>query len=585
MAKSELCAEGKAVIADWEEIEKEEERRKAKIRWLLGIPDGSTSAPPPLNNKCMPESLLREDDVSFENVRTSVEKCFGIPSHRRDGFVVHSFLFLLDSKDILQDVKKCLPSIIKSMNCMGLLQFANTVTGGSISFEKTRIEMTKIILEYLKKIPRSPADEDYKRFIEELPELLKNPCHFQETSWVQFVDPAFICLRSAARKLLEGLENMDLRTLDAMNRRLKGKVKEPEFPCKVGHSDRVDVLKTVKRRCDTLLSKGSEGDQVPPALAKAMSVVVLIHKIKLNDPKISMPEFCRFSNTTNVIHRDLLKSIKILEVSKLSDSVIKKLRSVLDPESKVDKLRFRKAIQTWLIEYLFECSEITEIPESVLKTSDIINRIDSSISAPAISIEKEKAKEEVENVLALSGQLKQILLDNMSDHTMDEEFDDAYFEHTQLYSGEEYSDLFDHPGSHSDDESVGECETDGSVLAENGENASTLSNEGTDNEQKPVNKYLVIQEICDETSLFAHQLIGRSLAKLLDEEGVELEESKRLYLRETCNQEVCANIKNKKTCLNGASPNPGDSVDAKTKSKRGGLAKSAARPRIKRKRS
>ncbi|RZC59875.1 hypothetical protein C5167_007179 [Papaver somniferum] len=103
-----------AVVYGWESVKNEEDRRMAKIRSLLGLQDGSTSAPP-LDDIYLPESLLREDDVSYENMKASVEKCFRLPSFKRDGYVVHRFLFLLDSNDILQDVKKNLRSIIKSL--------------------------------------------------------------------------------------------------------------------------------------------------------------------------------------------------------------------------------------------------------------------------------------------------------------------------------------------------------------------------------------------------------------------------------------------------------------------------------------
>ncbi|CAA7050478.1 unnamed protein product [Microthlaspi erraticum] len=44
------------------------------------------------------------------------------------------------------------------------------------------------------------------------------------------------------------------------------------------------------------------------------------------------------------------------------------------------------------------------------------------------------------------------------------------------------------------------------------------------------NQYLAVQEICDETSLVAHKLIGRLLEKFADRKGLDLEADERSYL-------------------------------------------------------
>ncbi|KAI3912745.1 hypothetical protein MKW92_038372 [Papaver armeniacum] len=508
-----------ALVYGYDSINSEEARRMAKIRSILGLQDGSTSAPP-LDDIRMPvpESLLREDDVSYENMKASVEKCFALPSFEADGYVVHRFLFLLDSNDIFKDVKKHLRSIIKSMSCTGLLRFANIVTGGSI------------ILEYLKKILQNPKHRNRKRFIEELPELLKNPSNFQVTSHVQVVDPAYL-----------SHHKMSFQLLSAMSRRLKGEVKEPKFGDKLKYKHKPSLITQVRNE----LCKVREGEEPPIGLAKAMSVAVLGLRMKLDNPKIFIPELCG-SNAYRPMHGDLLKY--------LVDDTVEKLRTILDPisDSKVKPQQFQDALKRWLIEHLFEYSELAKTPDSVVKTVKIIKQMHHE---RAICNKNEQAKKEVEIVGDLSAQYKQIMLDEICDHNMDDDYDDAYFKDLEVNSYDEYDNLLKDGGNYSD-ESVGECEADGSVLPEStsGENAFTLedvgqdSSDGAGQEQKPVNKYLTIQEICDERSLGAHSLIGRLLEKLLDEEGGELDESKRLYLRggRSDHQEECAGSLQKK---------------------------------------
>ncbi|KAI3957777.1 hypothetical protein MKX01_007608 [Papaver californicum] len=104
------------------------------------------------------------------------------------------------------------------------------------------------------------------------------------------------------------------------------------------------------------------------------------------------------------------------------------------------------------------------------------------------------------------------MLDKISDYNMDEDYNDAYSKDVEVNS---YDELLK-DGSNHIDESVGECETNGFVLPEltSGENTFSLedvrqdSSDGAGHAQKPVNKYLAIQEICDERSLGAYTLFG-----------------------------------------------------------------------------
>ncbi|KAI3957778.1 hypothetical protein MKX01_007609 [Papaver californicum] len=306
--------------------EVKDDRRMAKIRWLLGCQDGSTSAPP-----------LEDMQVSYENMKASVEKCFGLPSLGAEGYV----------------------------------------------------------------IPRNPEHRDHKRFIEELPELLKNPSNFKVTSRVQLVDSAYLSHHSAARKILEGLEEMNCPLLSAMIRRLEGGVRKPKFGDKLEMKflRKKSLIAKVRKLFNEELCEVSADDELPIRLAKSMSVAVLGLKMKLDNPEIFFfPEFCSFSAYIKVIHGDLLKSIRIINDTKLFmvENTVEKLRSILDPISspKVTPQQFRVALKRWLIDYLFECNEIPEIPDSVQKTINIINYMHQKqaifLSVPVMCTKKNK---------------------------------------------------------------------------------------------------------------------------------------------------------------------------------------------------
>ncbi|KAI3932465.1 hypothetical protein MKW92_035257 [Papaver armeniacum] len=318
------------------------------------------------------------------------------------------------------------------------------------------------------------------------------------------------------------------------------------------NTNRFRLINEVAKAFNGELCKVSAGEEFSIGLVKATSVAVLGLNMKSN-PEIFVPAFGSDCPSKLVIHEDLLKCIRILSDNKLED--VKELRTVLDPISirKVNPQQFQETLRKWLIEYLYEYPELelVEIPEPVKKTIDIINGMDQNAmvpKSPTICNKKEQANKELEIVGDVSAQFKQIMLDKNCDHNMDEDYNDAYFKDLEVNSYDEYDNLSKDGGNHSD-ESVGQYEA-GSVLPEStsGGNAFTLedmgqdSSDGAGKEQKPVNKYLAIQEICDNRSLGAHNLIGRLLEKLLDEEGADLDGSKRLYLRggRSDHQEDCA---------------------------------------------
>ncbi|OVA08761.1 hypothetical protein BVC80_123g3 [Macleaya cordata] len=446
-------------------------------------------------------------------------------------------------------------------------------TGSSVMSEKTRWKLKKIIQEYLLKILRNPNHKDHKRLLTDFPLLVKDPRNFQETR-VKLMNSNLTSHHCAATKLLEGLEDMPSQTLSAMRRKLNGVQGDPPqlHPAKSGWT-RDRLVKFVRRKCTNMLSKVSEGDELQKPLAKAMAVAVLSLKLTMKNPNISMPDFCRFSPDIEGLQNEILKAIWFLKKMNIRNLEVKDLQSLLDPKAEIPNSHFRPTIRRMLIEYLFECSDMVIIPNPLLETIAIITR-SCSPNVAAMHFSKEDIEEEVEIVLSISSQMKQIAWDWLSDRNIDEEFTDAYME--DIIESDDDDQLLEPQIGESicsDEESIGESTPDDYVLPTstsdgNGSplspkanrNIKSNSHEGSEPEQiifpdsgnpyfgssstscqessvphRPQhtsgNQYLAIQEICDDTSLFAHRLIGRVLDEFLHIESVDIEESKSSYLR------------------------------------------------------
>ncbi|KAI3989538.1 hypothetical protein MKX01_031592 [Papaver californicum] len=219
---------------------------------------------------------------------------------------------------------------------------------------------------------------------------------------------------------------MDCPLLAAMIRRLEGGVRIPKFGDKLEKkfSRKDKLIAKVRKLFNEELCGVSADEKLPIKLAKLMSVAVLGLKMKLYNPEIFFPEFCSVS----------------------------------------------AYIKRWLIDYLFECNKIPEIPYSVEKTINIINYM-------------------------YQKQYKQNMLDKTFDYNMDEDYNDTYLKDVE---GNSYVALLKDGSNHSD-ESNGECETNGFVLPELA--SDKISSDGAGHAQKSVNKYLAIQEICGEKIL------------------------------------------------------------------------------------
>ncbi|CAA2979284.1 Hypothetical predicted protein [Olea europaea subsp. europaea] len=243
--------------------------------------------------------------------------------------------------------------------------------------------------------------------------------------------------RSAAIKVLDGLEEMPFRTLSAMHRKLRGVRYSPTMqPPKSGWG-RDRLISVVRERCMKMLLELDEGDETPEPLASALAVSGLTLKLIHNSP--SVIDFRKFSPETEALQNDIVKAIWLLnDVKRVSLIELKKLQFLLDPSTELSDRSFRMAVRNLLTDYLFECSDMDNVPDCLLETLSIINRrsqlqsrrkhVSSKVHSSSHELMKEEIENEVECILTASAQAKQIVWDFLSEHRLDQDFADAYME-------------------------------------------------------------------------------------------------------------------------------------------------------------
>lgn len=466
--------------------------------------------------------------------------------------------------------------MIDDMTNSGLYLLAN-ILGSRVKFEKTRWRMKKVIKEHLPTLFGDQSCKDYDMaLIKKLSQILKDPHNFRENC--SNVVPVSQSHHVAVTKVLEGLEDMPFQTLCAMHRKLRGvQGGIPQLlPPKSGWT-RDRLIEQVRKTCDKMLSELDEGDNLTSPLTKAMAVADLSFKLTTGYQNFPVMEFHQFSPEIEALHEEIINAIWFLK--KVGSLELNDLQLLLDPNVKFQNRNFRTAIKKMLTEYLFECSEMETIPKMLRETLSIINKSCRGRSPKFFS--KEEIEKEVECVLCVSSQTRQIVWDLLPAHEFDQEFADAYMEDLEESNFDEDEPQAENKiqtscfySNDSDDqvESTGESLMIESILpssttTENGSpHLSTPNRKLTDNsiegsepqkltelysgqlhgfgssscqesrflhesQNKSENHFLKIQESCDETSLVAHRLIGRLLEEFSLIEGIDLDWSNRSYLR------------------------------------------------------
>ncbi|KAH7850493.1 hypothetical protein Vadar_033822 [Vaccinium darrowii] len=399
---------------------------KLKRRWLMGLTLSDSEQQKLVKmklqeNKTLPESFLREDDVYFETIKTFVEKGFGACNYERDHCADQDNTKI---SKLFVDLRNLL-SMLDDMTNKGLQLLAEVLTGGIVEFEKTRWKMKKIIRELLPEVLENWKDKDKNQLADDICQLLKNPGNFRNHA-TRFT-PSPKLYRASVTKVLDRLENMPIQTLSAMHRKLRGvHGYVPQLQhSKTSECGRV-LIGQVRKSCMAMLSELDEEDELQEPLAKAIAVGSLSLK-HLQDCPLILPEFLKFSPEIEALQNGLAKAIWLLEgKSKFPFPELKKLQLLLDPNMELPSRKLRFVVKKLLTEYLLECSDMDRVPEYLLEALSFINK--TCRSAPYGFLSKEELEEEVECILSVSAQIKQVSWDLLPEYEFDLDFADAYTE-------------------------------------------------------------------------------------------------------------------------------------------------------------
>lgn len=407
----------------------QEDRLRIKRRWLAGLPITSKEKRLIFDSKNKPnrtlsESLLREDDVFYERIKSFVERGVnGYNEEKEQQALGKNMLSLNLPNDI-----RYLSSLLDYMTNECLCSVADILTHGSVDFEKIRWKMIKVIKDYLRKKILSPNDD----LFEKLSPLLKDPRSFRRSP-VKFLDSSSQSYQAVVLNLLDGLDELPTCALLAMHRKVRGvRGYIPQVtPLKHGWK-RDKLISLLRKTCIEMLSAG-EGDESRELLNEAMGVAVLALKLSLGNQYVT--DLKTFSPDLQVVQMEILKAIWFLN-RRVGLPELKKLQLLLDPGTKLSKRSLRMSLRKLLTEYLFECSDMDSIPGWLLKALAVFNQKSRSVSLKYFS--KEDLEKEVECILSVGAHTKQIVWDLSVEHEFDYDFADSYMEDSEGSDDDEY---------------------------------------------------------------------------------------------------------------------------------------------------
>lgn len=605
------------------EVKHQEKELKLKRRWLMGLPTSTSKSkrkqlrgPDFLKEECLPESWLREDDIFYETVKTKVEETFGAHKFESEESIIEDSIQPFNIPNIKGIVVSCLDALTNN----GLYLIAMVLTGGSVSLDRTRSKMKKVIRESLANCFGSQNKELRLGDIsKQLFQVLSNPQNFRENE-AKCGASTSIYSYAAAFKVLDGLDDFPSYTLIAMNRKLRSIQRLPQLqPHRQGKS-RHRLIDQVRRTSKKMLMEVGKHEELPEPLGKALLVADLSLKLT-NSCQSSTANIHRIPPEIKNLQNEIVKAIWSLK--KLRISELKTLKLLLDPDADISNGSLRTAIKKMLIEYLFECSDMDTVPKSLLEVLATINKSSRTITRRVFP--KEEIEEEIECILKVSAQTRQIAWDLLPENQLDEQFADVYMEDLVESDDEDYSlqmELTTYGsstthfvnsncllegtdesspvpsqactppitiqspeteyytsvgivpgsfgcGSANDRDEIDvdkENEMDRLCTCCDGNSASPLNSQNRRSNGSSVledeikhntavepenwstfssnylhknsqeqstcgNRYLSIQEVCDQASMVVYNLIGQFLDKLAEDQNIELHSKDRLYLR------------------------------------------------------
>ncbi|GAU47198.1 hypothetical protein TSUD_89070 [Trifolium subterraneum] len=415
-----------------QDVKRQENRINLKKRWFMGLPIKKVERKKlkeiRKTKRYLPESLLRKDDLFYEEARTHVEHAFGAPYVEGENCIPQ------DEMDLIQipNLKGLILSCLDNLTTKGLYLLAMIVNGDAVKYERTRGNLKKIIKGSLSSVLTSERHDDQQQLEthKQLFQLLNNPQHFQHRcellpgSGSQFY-------RVAVVKVLCGLEKIPSQTLIAMRRKLKGiKAPMPQLkPLKHGFQ-RSHLIQLVDKLCRKMLSQldeRNENEQQSP-LAKAISVADLSQKLIIGFGSKFLEEFYQFSPEVKSLQSDIINAIwSVGKKEVVPLPVLRDLQLLIEPKTTIANKSLRTVFVNLLTEFLFECCDMDNTPKSLLQVLDVIGKCSNKIIHD-VTFQKKHIEEEVDHILSVSAQTNQIVQELLPDCQFDQDFTDAYME-------------------------------------------------------------------------------------------------------------------------------------------------------------
>ncbi|KAI4298137.1 hypothetical protein L6164_031731 [Bauhinia variegata] len=330
-----------------------------------------------------------------------------------------------------------------------------------------------------------------------------------------------------------------------------------------------------------MLSQLDEGDELQEPLSKVMAIADLSRKLTIG---------CHDSLEVKSLQMDIMEAVWLVKTA-VKIPVLKSLQLLIEPDAQIPNGSLRTAFVKLLTEFLFGCSDMDSVPKSLSKILDAINK-SSSDFMDAYMEALEESDEDNSDEDDDNSQLQEdrLFKDGQSDptdsnHGVDSIGEFVPSEFHRLLSTPERNSSFNpfRPGGNSNGDSVrqppmkkalnldgnqyqgeskeqsrtysGSKNYDSTVVStdrgldenlynrhhwfefsaeigpQNG--AATCDNSEfiptKDNLSK--NKYLAVQDVCDDTCMLAYNLIGHLMEEFAKLEGLSLNQSQNFYPR------------------------------------------------------
>ncbi|XP_073315993.1 uncharacterized protein [Primulina huaijiensis] len=380
-------------------------------------------------------------------------------------------LQIFNSHDDLKDVF----FLLDDMTNKGLYSFVEILTGGLVKYEKTNWCMKKIIREFLPEVLADKSDISKTR-LKHIFQLLKDVTIFRGYQAVCPTHSETYC--AAGIKILNGLEDFPFRALSAMHRKVRGvRGYIPTLQSPKSGWSRDGLINVIRKKCMKMLLDLSNSNEPAESLAGALGVAGLTLKLILNQP--AAIEFRKFSPEIEALQNDIARAIYFInDPKRVSLIEVRRVNVLLSPNVEMSIRSLRRAVRNLLTEYLFECSDMDKVPNCLLETLDII--INNKSRRPRLrglpssgihtkELVEEEIQKEVEYVLIVSAQAKEVLWNILPEYAFDRDFSNAYMEDLEksdiLYISDDDEQVRENPqygGCYSHDSYCGSesiCET------------------------------------------------------------------------------------------------------------------------------